>query len=128
MPPKAKAKAKADSEVETAAPMAPKAKAKGKAKAEPEAEPTSTRSLNIFPPEATTTGKRYYVHYMANQTKGNAPFVAVGNQVALHFMGGNWFGGGQSPKGFANLEDACNDLVRKVPDADVVLKWQVPDT
>lgn len=127
--------------------MAPKAKAAiakatpepkaaaAKAKATPKA---MTAASLVFPPEESTRGKRYYVHHLAHQTAGNGPFVAVGQHVALHFLGGTWIGGGQAPKGFANLEDACNDLLTKTnhpglrlrgedPISELRLVWSIPE-
>ena len=97
--------------------MAPKAKAKAK---------TAAEAPKVFPPPASSSGKRYYVHHLSHQTGGRLPFVAVGSEVALHFLGGSWIGKGAAPKGFTDLEDACNDLLSKCPNNIIILMLEVP--
>ena len=108
--------------------MAPKATPKAKADATPKANAEANASAQApkFPPPASSSGKRYYVHYLRNQIGERPPFIAVGHEVSLHLMGGSWLGTGTAPKGFADLEAACNDLQSRSPGHTVTLISEVP--
>ena len=96
------------------------ASVKAVAKAKP---PTAAQ---VFPVAASSSGKRYYVFAAAGLRGNRTPFIAAGHEVALACLGGSWTGRGTAPRGFATLEEACNELIGKTQMTSVLIHWTFP--
>ena len=77
------------------------------------------------PPPPSSSGKRYYVHLLASQSivPDSTPFVSAGHLVAVQYLGGSWFSGGCSPKGFASLEEAVAHLLEKSGHEEATIRF-----
>ena len=91
-------------------------------------QPTRARSTDRClpcPPEASSTGRRYYAVYRPVKPWAPlVPIIAVGAQVALALQGGSWTGS----TGFANLEDCINHLASKSGLAKAEIVWSADPT
>jgi len=83
----------------------------------PDPNPSSPSALP-FPPEASSTGRRYYTF-----TRFDPPLIAVGQHVALSLLNGAWNSAGPAPKGFSDLEEALNHVHLKTGKRACVIQW-----
>ena len=75
--------------------------------------PLSAATPVIFPPRASSSGKRYYI-LLGRHTRGE-PVIACGQNVALRLLGGSWVGRGRAPNGYASWEEAVARLLVEHP-------------
>ena len=83
--------------------------------------PPRPATTKVFPPPASSTGKRYYVFTLPSQLNDQRPFICCGEVLAKQYLGGTFTARGRAPKGFANLEEAVTCFLAASPAGSEIL-------
>ena len=75
-----------------------------------------------FPPEASSTGKRYYSLQPAH---GHGPLVVCGADLCKRYIG-SWLAKGKAPKGFPDLKEAVEYSAQEHVTDAVTVTWAEP--